>query len=239
MGKIAFSYEPSDCFLSRTVPAFKLLYLILLSILISTAGEYEIYIYTFLLLFLGFLSRINLLKALFSMPAMLVIALFIALTEWIDKKDIALTLSETTSFLTLLLLAILFMSTTDITELSSSLGHYLQPIFGKRAWRLSSSIMLTLAMIPIIFTSASTMLQARRSRGGRFFQHTLRNLTGYTISLLLLLFKKTEIFEDALLSRSFSDIAARRTKPAGFYDILSFICVCLISIAIFPLRKLF
>ena len=239
MGKIAFSYEPKACFLSRIVPAFKLLYLILLSILISTAKGYELYIYTVLLLLLGILSKLNPIKLLVSMPAMLIIALFIAITEWISTKSINMAIKETLSFIDLLLLALLFMATTDITELACSLGHYTSPILGKRAWKLSSNIMLTLALLPMIFSSATTMLQARRSRCGRFFKAPIRNMTEYTISLILLLFKRAEIFEDALLSRSYSESAERKTKKATFYDILTLICVCLLTIMIFQLRKLF
>ena len=237
MARIAFTYEPKDSFLSRTVPAFKLLYLLLFSILISSAGVYEIYIYAFFIITIGAFSKINLMRLLLSMHAMIAISFFIAITEWSNTKNISSTLSEAVSYLTLLLLTLLFMATTDITDLSASLGHYLEPIIGKSSWRLASNIMVTLAMLPMIFFCANTMLMARRSRGGRFFSHPFKNITSYTISLFLLLFEKVQVFEDALLSRSFSNTAPRRTDKASFCDILALVCVVLITIAIFIIRS--
>lgn len=237
MGTKPLSYEERDCFLSHMVPAFKLLYLVLFSIIISTAGDVEIYIYLIFLLMVGAICKISIGKALLSMPFMLIIALFIAITEWINTKEILQTLSETISFLSLLIIAILFMATTDITELAASLGHYTSPIVGKQAWKLSSSIMLTIAMLPMIFEVSTTMLQARRARCGSFLSHPIRNITEYTISLILLLFKKAEIFEDALLSRAFSDTAERKTKNARPCDIITLVCIVLLTISIFIARK--
>lgn len=237
MGKSPLSYEERDSVLSRMNPAFKLVYLVLLSIIISTSRELEIYIYLASLLLIGIACHINILKSLISMPFMILISIFIAMTEWINTHSSLSTLSETFSFISLLMLAILFMATTDITELAAALGHYTAPILGKRAWKLSSSIMLTIAMIPMIFDVSTTMLDARRSRGGRFLSHPIKNITEYTISLLLLLFKKSEIFEDALLSRAFSNTAERKAKSARCYDIITLICMILLTIAIFIIRK--
>ncbi len=239
MDRLAFSYIPRNSFLQRANPTFKLIYLILFSILISTAGNYEIYIYTVFLLVVGAICKLNLLKSLLSMPIMIAITFFIILTEWISTKAIAPTAREAISFLTLLIVAILFMATTDITELSASLGHYLEPLLAKNAWRLASNIMITIALIPIIFSSPATMMQPRRTRCGRFIQHPIRNITDYTISLILIIFKKAGIFEDALLSRAFSETATRKAKKTTIYDKLTLICMILATLAIFLIRRIY
>lgn len=237
MVEIAFEYSGKENFLSRLNPAFKLLYLILLSILISTANGAELYIHAIFLILIGAIARINLIKLILKLPVMIIIALFIAISEYINTKSINSTIEESFTFLTLILVTILFMTTTDVTELASSIGHYLSPVFGKKAWSLASSVMITLALLPMIFSSSTIMLQSRRARGGSFLSHPIKNLSDYIISLLSILFKKSIIFEDALLSRAYTSDTRRHAKVATKYDILILICLILLTISIFLLRR--
>lgn len=239
MAGLAFSYVANDTFIHKLNPTFKLLFLIFFSITISSAKGVELYVAIVSLFVIGALARVNLCHNLIKMPAMLVIAMFIALTEYINTKSISSTVDESLSFLGVLLLAILFITTTDIIELASSLGHYLHHVIGKNAWVLSSSIMITFVLLPMIFSCSTTMLQARRARGGRFFDHPVKNLSEYTISLLLLLFKKAERFEDALISRAYDAKAERDAKTAQRCDYIALIIVALALVLIIATRRFF
>lgn len=237
MGKVALRYNPRPSFLTRMNPTFKLVYLLILSILISKSTMYELYGYSILVIILGLIGKISLIKECIKMPMMTFLGIFIGLTEFISSHSISMAVHEGVEFLTILMLAILFMETTDITELSASLGHYLSPIMKKRAWMLSSYIMVTIALLPMIFTCSRTMLDARRSRAGSFLSHPVKNISEYTTSLMLMLFNKARCFEDALYSRAFCPTADRCSDNASYRDIITLICITLVASTIFLLKK--
>ena len=204
----------------KTNPLILLIGVILYSIASSFLTEGEVIVLFALSLILPLIMGINVFSLLWKMKVMLFTAVLILLFGFIGGKDTLTALSDTMRFLSLITVAALFVLKADLLELSSVLGKVLSSFLGKTGWKISSYIMLSLSIFPIVFESADEMLTARRSRGGSFFSHPVRNLTEYTVSLMRLLFEKILIFQDALYSRSFTIKGEKTVCPPKGRDYL-------------------
>ena len=204
----------------KTNPLILLIGVILYSIASSFLTEGEVVALFALTLILPLIMGVNVFSLLWKMKVMLFTAVLILLFGFIGGKDTLTALSDTMRFLSLITVAALFVLKADLLELSSVLGKVLSSFLGKTGWKISSYIMLSLSIFPIVFESADEMLTARRSRGGSFFSHPVRNLTEYTVSLMRLLFEKILIFQDALYSRSFTIKGEKTVCPPKGRDYL-------------------
>ncbi len=204
----------------KTNPLILLVGVILYSIASSFLAGWEIIALFSITITVSLIMGTNVLSLLWKMKVMLFTALLILLFGFIGGKDTLTVLSDTLRFLALITVAALFVLKADLLELSSSLGKVLSSLIGKTGWKISSYIMLSLSIFPLVFESADEMLTARRSRSGSFFSHPVRNLTEYTISLMRLLFEKILIFQDALYSRSFTIKGEKTVCPPGGRDYL-------------------
>lgn len=213
----------------RHNPGVLLFGLISFSILISTASEMMIIPYLPILLITSLIFRVHLISCFKKSPILLMMAVFIAISEIAENGLDIIAFLEALRFLILLGFSLLFLETTDPIELSASIGSILSPVMGKKAWKLSSAVMITIAIIPIVFRSAQEMINARHSRGMRFLRHPIRNLTEYLESLMLLLFKKSENLALALEARGFSPARKRFTEKLSFLDIITLICIILLT----------
>ncbi len=211
-------------------PLVLLVGVILYSIASSFLTGWEAPALLFLTIIIPVLSGVNVFSLLWKMKVMLFTAALIFVFAVIEKKDTLTALSDTARFLSLITVASLFVLKTDLLALSSSLGKILSLVFGRTGWRAASYLMLSLSIFPIVFESADEMLRARRSRGGSFFSHPVKNLTEYTVSLMRLLFEKVLIFQDALYSRSFTINGEKTVYPPKRSDyILLFLFVLLFT----------
>ena len=221
----------------KTNPLILLVGVILYSIASSFLTEWEVIVLFALTLILTLVMGVNVFSLLWKMKVMLLTAILILLFGFIGGKDTLTTVSDTMRFLSLITVAALFVLKADLLELSSALGKVLSALIGKTGWKVSSYIMLSLSIFPIVFKSADEMLTARRSRGGSFFSHPVRNLTEYTVSLMRLLFKKILIFQDALYSRSFTIKGEKTAYPPKGRDYLLLVLFVLLFAGVTVWKK--
>ncbi len=194
-------------------PFATLIALILSSIASSLLGEMEALVVLFLVTIIPFFFHVNILRVMWSMKVMLVTALLIFLFSFFGEGTLLSSLSDTSKFLSIVALSALYIKKSDLLDLSTTMGSILSPVFGKNGRKAASAVMMTLALFPIIFSTATEMMNARASRGGSFLRHPVKSITDYTISMMRLLFQKVIIFQDALYSRSWST-SGERTKVA-------------------------
>ena len=239
MAAIAFAYSTDAGWLRRMNPAVKLISLIIITILISGASSYEIFIGFAMIMTISFSSRINIIRELFKAKALLLLTVLIIITEYWATENILSSIEEGVRYLSLISLAMLLSITTDTSDMAASISALLSPIAGRYAFRFGSTVMLTLAIIPMIASSAAEMLDARRSRGGRFMRHPIRNLSEYVISLMLLLFSRIDSFSDALEARAFSRDRRRISPEVHYSDIIFILCIAALTAAVLILRKAF
>ncbi len=183
-----------------------------------------------LTLILPFFFGYNTLKLLWRMKIMLITALLILLFGIMEGKERISAIADTARFLSLITVSAIFVLNADLLSLSSELGNLLSKVIGSLGWKISSYLMMSLSIFPIVFASAREMMDARRARLGSFFSHPVKNLSEYTIALMKLLFEKTLIFQDALYSRSFTVKGERTSYPLSAKDyILLFLFIILFT----------
>ncbi len=239
MAAVAFSYSCSSGWLKRINPAVKLIALIALTITISGAAGAETFIWFAAIAAVSASSRICIIKELFKAKALLAIMVLIAVTEYMAAGSIHAAAEEAVRYASVLSLAMLLSITTDTSDMAASVSGLLHPIAGRYALRFGSAVMLTLAIIPMISSCAAEMLDARRSRGGRFLRHPVRNLSEYVISLMLMLFMRIDSFADALEARAFSRERKRIAPEVHYSDIILMVCIAIASAAALIMRKAF
>lgn len=221
----------------RANPGVLLFGLISFSILISTATEVRVIPYLPALIFGSMIFRVHLISCFRKSPILLVMALLIAITEIANNGVRTVAFLEALRFIILLGFSLLFLETTDPIELSTSIGNILKPVMGKKAWKLSSMVMITIAIIPIVFKSAQEMINSRRSRGIKFLKHPIRYLSDYLVSLMRLLFKKSENFALALEARGYSEYRKRSSKKLSATDIIILVCIIILTVLTLLSRK--
>ncbi len=238
MARVAFSYSTSSGYLNKLNPLFKLILLISFTIVTSRALDAELLVLTLFLIAITLSSRINIFKELLKAKLLLLLSVLIVMTEYANTHSVLLALFEGLRYLDLIALALTLSITTDVNELSIALSNALHPFVGKYAYRFSASVMLTLQLIPMIAASASEMLDARRSRGGRFIAHPIKNTSEYVISLMMIILRRLENFGDALDARSFDRDKKRGCSRVSISDILILIIGIAICVTLSIMRKL-
>ena len=211
--------------------------LILSSVASSLLNEYEALALLILVTIIPFFFKVNIFKILWSMKVMLITALLIFLFSYFGKGTLLSSLSDTSKFLSVVALSALYIKKSDLIDLSTTMGSILSPIFGKRGRKASSAVMMTLVLFPIIFSTATEMMNARRSRGGSFFRHPISSITDYTLSMMRLLFQKVLIFQDALYSRSWSTGGERTKVVLGKKDWLVIILSAMLFTGLFIWKR--
>ena len=201
-------------------PLVTLFALVLSSIAVSVSPEIVVIGMFTASVIVPFFFGINIPKVLWSMKVMLITALMIFVFALLGEKSIISSLSDTLRFLTLISLSALYIERNDLLEMASTLSSLLSPFFGKGGRRFASSIMMALALFPIIFISAREMMRARKSRCDSFFAHPVSSVTDYTVSLMRLLFQKVLIFQDAMYSRGWSEDGERTKFRVGRKDMV-------------------
>lgn len=239
MARIAFQYKASESYLNRLNPTIKLFLLIMLTVLISTAGNMELVALTLLIIAITAISHISIISEVLKATMLIFLALIIVITEYISTENIKISLLEGLRYIDLIAIALTLSITTDINDMASSLAGFLHPFIGKHAYRFASSVMLTLALIPMIAASAAEMMDARRSRGGSFFSHPIKNTAEYVIALMLIILRRLDAFGDALEARLFDRNKKRGTISIHPSDIMSLIIGIALCIVLLILRRLF
>ncbi len=239
MARIAFQYKPNNSLLNRLNPTIKLLLLIMLTVLISSAGDIELLALTLFIITATAISKLNIIREVMKARMLLFLAFIIVATEYMSTKDITEAMLEGLRYIDLIAIALTLSITTDINDMAASLSGFIHPFTDKYAYRFASSVMLTLALIPMIAESASEMMDARRARCGSFFSHPIRNTSEYVVSLMLIILRRLDAFGDALEARLFDRDRKRGTVEVKASDMISLIIGIAICIALLIARKSF
>ena len=220
-------------------PFASLILLVLASISSSFLSAYEAIIALILVIIVPFFFKVNIIKIMWSMKVMTITALLIFLFDYFGNKDLLSSISDTAKFLCVIGLSAIYIRKTDLIDLSTTMGSILSPVFGKRGRKAASALMMTLALFPIIFSTATEMMNARRSRGGSFLYHPIKSITEYIVSMMRLLFQKVVIFQDALYSRSWTTGGERTKVLLGKRDWAIMILSLLLFIGLVLWKKAF
>lgn len=220
-------------------PFVSLILLILTSIASSLLSGYEVIFVLLLVLIVPSFFRVNILKIMWSMKVMLITALLIFLFSYFGNGTLLSSLSDCSKFLSIIGLSALYVEKADLMDLSTTMGSILSPLFKERGRKAASSLMMTLALFPIVFSTATEMMNARKARGGSFFHHPVKSITDYVVSMMRLLFQKVVIFQDALYARSWSTGGERTKVKFRKKDWFVLLLSVLLFIGFFLWKKVF
>ena len=212
---LIFHYRDDDNFLVHFNPNAKLVALLSYSITVSSSDAYSVFILALLPVLLSFAIHIPWKVYLKECCFFIVLSAVMFLTSYISDNNITSSLSPAVAFLATVIGAMLLTDTTMPDDLSRSLGSALSHIAGRYAYHLASLMEITLSMIPLIIDSSLDIYEARRARGGRVFSHPLRFLSEYSVSVIMDLLDKAEVYIDALYSRGYD--ASRRRECAPYH----------------------
>lgn len=201
-------------------PGFVFLELLMLSILITTASRYSLWLYAVVFILLSLFHKRSIFQSFRKSPFLVFLVVLTAISHAISSESLETGTLEGFRYFLLLAFSLLFIEVVDSAELSSALGSMLERIIGRKAWVLSSSIMVTLALLPIILQSGKDMYQARESRAASFIKHPIRALSDYSVSLLKHILRKSEDFYEALLSRGYRADQKRHAPSVSSSDII-------------------
>ncbi len=217
---LIFTLTDNDTFLRKTNAGLKLLTLLLLSILLTGSSYLTFSFILFLIVLIGCTHKLNLTKQLLKNKFLLFIALFIFISDYLNTKDYIISSFSCAKFLTLITLSIIFTSVTSPDETSRSLGNAISPILGRFGYHIASAIELTLALLPLIFSTSTELLDARKSRGESFFHHPIKAISSFSTALITSLLTKIEDYADALEARGYNLFIKRVSPPFNKRDLL-------------------
>lgn len=141
------------------------------------------------------LNRIPLSTLFKSGRVFLVIALFIAVSEYWNTKDYLQTSTAVCRYLNVILLSIIFTDCTSAFDISR--------VFGKS--RFGIALSLSLSMLPITVETIAKTMDSGKARGASFFRSPVSYTQLLIKNVVLNLLEKVGSYSDALTARCFQE----------------------------------
>lgn len=229
MANLIFTLKDNDSFLRKANAGVKLLSLIVLSTLLTGENYFILLLIGFVIVFISISHKILLIKQLAKNWFLILLAAFIFISDYISTRNLFLSSISSLKYLSLICLSILFTNLTAPDETSRALSRFLSRIIGKAGYNLASAVELTLALLPIIFNTATQILDSRKCRNARFFPHPIRAISSYSIALLSSLLDRIEDYSDALEARSYNIYATRAKNKLLKRDYLIIIFLIILT----------
>ncbi|MDC7240487.1 MAG: energy-coupling factor transporter transmembrane protein EcfT [Spirochaetales bacterium] len=233
---LIFQYTPGESILHRIDIRIKLIGMIALSLVLIKVSPFRLCFLLPVLLSLDICSRndrrISLPPPiLFLMPLIIFAGNFISLGPWETggfKPALAAAGFRALRFICILWMAQLFTETSDPMSITPAFYRLLKPIPLIPAGRISTSMGLSLTLIPLIISEMGEIRDAMVSRCGWNPRRPVRNLTSMGIPLLEGVLTRAEALSDAMESRLFTEDATEpellddslRTSPSLFLLLL-------------------
>ncbi|AEC02335.1 energy-coupling factor transporter transmembrane component T family protein [Parasphaerochaeta coccoides] len=221
---LIFHYRQVPSFIGRLHPLAKLGLLMCLSVILSGASPGMTAFIGFLLVITAFSIRLPILRVARECLFFLVLACAMGLSHWFSSHDLILSVTVAARFLLIVMGGIIMADTTAPDDMARAVGTALSWIPGLKSWRLASTMELTISIIPLIFDVAIQSREARTARGERGWRHPVRRISGYVMTLFVLLLDKMEDMSVALEGRSFEPDTPRPGIKWHFQDTLFFFC---------------
>ena len=214
-----FHYTKGDSFLHRSDVRIKLAGMIIFSLLMLNISLYRLLAMGAILILLTRAGRAKnraqvegISLFMLIMPLVIFVGNFLSLYASTGWQSALLTASmRMGAFICILRLALLFSATTDPLILTPAIYRVLKPIPFIPAARISSSMGLSLSLIPIILDEMAEIRDAMASRCGWNPRRPIRNLIYLGMPLLEGVLSKAEALSDAMQSRLYREDP---TEPA-------------------------
>ena len=209
-------------------PRLKLSYVIALSILIFVINEFaKILIFSFFILIIALLSKLNAKSLIKNVRPFLFILIFIFLMYLIfSRNKLIQGIIAIWSFLMLIVISFILAYTTPISGLTTAIERLIKPlkILNLNPRNIAVMISITIKFIPVMFINLERLEQAMLSRLVNF--RKLKNVRLLLLVLLEKMFKSASNLSDAMQARLYNENASGyKTLEFSKYDYISIVFI--------------
>ena len=240
----AFSFQPGTSLLHKLDVRFKLLFLILISLVSLGGGFTGLGVLTGLVAGLSIHSRLPLKSGFKEFRFFLIFLVLILVTRMlttpgtalIEIKSIAITRPGLISgvlicwrLVIIALLGFLFVFTTPSSEIKAAVEWFLKPAAFIPGKRIATMMGLIARFIPVILNQAKETVEAQRARCVEYRKNPLYRLVRLGVTLIRRTFEQADRLIVALEARCYSenrtdpDLCATRTD---WFALLIIIIIC-------------
>jgi energy-coupling factor transporter transmembrane protein EcfT len=220
-----FGFHPGATIAHQLDGRFKFVFLIMISLVLLQANVPGLGLLTCFLIFLFYLSRLSLLAALKGLRYFYVLLLFVFIARVLSTpgaRDFALmgiVISESGihdgaivcwRLFLIVLLGLLFMSTTRSAEIKSAVQWFLRPVPWVPEFKVATMMGLVMRFMPVIFEQARKTADAQRARGIENRKNPVYRLVKLGGPLVRRTFENADDLVVAMEARCFND---QRTDP--------------------------
>jgi energy-coupling factor transport system permease protein len=231
---LIFHYRDSSSFLNKTNPFIKLLSLLLFCSALVKTSILGTLLFLFCVAIIMIIIKLPLIKYGSELLFFIVISIFIAITSYLAKDPLILTINKILRFDTAILISFLLADSTDPSDIARSLAKVLNHIPFINGWKLASQIELTLMCIPLIFDVNQAINEARIARLEKRYIHPIKFISSYSIHLLDNLLYKVDDIAFALDSRGYDPLIERESQKYKINDfVFLFFVVLLIGVGLY------
>ena len=221
----AFSFHPGTSLLHKLDVRFKLLFLILISLVSLAGGFTGLGILTGLVTALMLHSRLPLKSGLNELRLFMIFLLLILAARMfttpgavlIEIKSIAITLPGLISgvlicwrLVIIALLGFLFVFTTPSSEIKAAVDWFLNPVAFIPGKRIATMMGLIARFIPVILNQAKETAEAQRARCVEYRRNPLYRIARLGVPLIRRTFEQADRLIVAMEARCYSE---NRTDP--------------------------
>lgn len=251
-GSLIFRYRPGLSLLHRTDTRVKLVAMIALSLAMVRISPYKLILITPLLL-TGLMMLRDRTTGRTLSPVLLIMPLIIFLGNFLSLRYSVGTATLTAmvtaclrmgAFISILILAQLFIASTDPLGISPALYVFFKHIPLIPARDLSTRMGLSLSLIPLILDEMNEIRDAMVSRCGWNPRRPLRNLFHMGLPLLEGILQKAESLSDAMEARCYTEDATDPEIQGGRFVLIPLLFLVILLILLFlpqflPIEALF
>ena len=220
-----FGFRPGTTVIHYLDGRFKFVFLILVSFVLLHANVPGLGLLTFFLFFIIYLSRLPLIAGLRELRYFYVLLLFVFIARVLsfqgppDFSLLGIMISQSGiidgaivcwRLILIVLLGLLFMSTTRSAEIKSAVQWFLQPVPWVSETKVAMMMGLVMRFMPVIFEQAQKTADAQRARGVENRKNPVYRLVKLGGPLVRRTFEKADHLVVAMEARCFND---QRTDP--------------------------
>lgn len=245
----AFSFRPGASFLHGLDVRFKLVFLVMISIVSLKAALLALCVLTFVLIGVIIDIRLPIKVILKELRYFLILLLFVFIARALTTPGSPLIQFNAVSvtregvhggimvcwrLMIIIMMGLSFVSTTRPSEIKAAVQWFLNPFPFIPAKRIATMMSLIIRFMPVILDQAKETADAQRARGVENRKNPLYRLKKLSIPLMRRTFVSADKLAVAMEARCYSE---NRTDPglsSGIRDwiaLFAFICLCIIIVA--------
>jgi energy-coupling factor transporter transmembrane protein EcfT len=221
----SFGFRPGATVIHRLDGRFKFVFLIMISLAILHANIPGLGLLMIFLIFLFSLCALSLITGLRELRYFYVLLLFVFIARVLSSQGpqdfylLGIMISQSGiidgaivcwRLILIVLLGLLFMSTTRSAEIKSAVQWFLQPVPWVSETKVATMMSLVLRFMPVIFEQARQTADAQRARGVENRKNPVYRLVKLGGPLVRRTFEKADNLVVAMEARCFND---QRTDP--------------------------